>query len=235
VCKTFDWQSFVRSVYTPQKVASHICGWAGSLVIIISPFLLKHPALSEDVLIATLKRYVALVYVVVMSTNLVSTSPPTRKATEARFDLAELKQSCILINTADYCQTTALEVRHMTWANEWMNSSSVRRENPRKDQRWIQGSDQFSNRAWRIREVCIFSVTFLLYLTILQRHFCRDYYSTAWARISMRCCFCDYGSYILDYVKPSQRSISLCGWSGHCSRESDWSYQAPCGAEEVSS
>lgn len=39
-------------------------------------------------------------------------SPPTqvRRSTDTRFDTNDLKQSCLLINTADYCQTTALEV-----------------------------------------------------------------------------------------------------------------------------
>jgi hypothetical protein len=45
-------------------------------------------------------------------------SPQARRSAEARFDLNELKQSCILINTADYCQTTALEVRQMTLEND---------------------------------------------------------------------------------------------------------------------
>ena len=34
----------------------------------------------------------------------------TRKSMETRCDPAELKNACTLINTADYCQTTALEV-----------------------------------------------------------------------------------------------------------------------------
>ncbi|KAF8893571.1 Vps53-like protein [Infundibulicybe gibba] len=49
---------------------------------------------AEDVLIANLKR------------------PPNqgRKSADTRHDLALLKQSCIVLNTADYCQTTALEL-----------------------------------------------------------------------------------------------------------------------------
>lgn len=35
----------------------------------------------------------------------------SRKSIDTRFDANELKQSCVLINTADYCHTTALEVR----------------------------------------------------------------------------------------------------------------------------
>jgi hypothetical protein len=34
----------------------------------------------------------------------------SRKSLETRVDLDLLKQTCLLINTADYCQTTALEV-----------------------------------------------------------------------------------------------------------------------------
>lgn len=58
---------------------------------------------------------------------------------DTRFDLDEVKQSCILINTADYCQTTALEVMTLT-----MNAtgrmriepsiSSAGRENSREGQ-----------------------------------------------------------------------------------------------------
>ncbi|KAJ6498983.1 Vps53-like protein [Mycena sanguinolenta] len=49
---------------------------------------------AEDVLIAGLKR------------------PPSqvRKSTESRFEVGELQQSSLVINTADYCQTTALEL-----------------------------------------------------------------------------------------------------------------------------
>lgn len=38
--------------------------------------------------------------------------PPAhvRKSLDVRYDLKELKDACMLINTADYCQTTALEV-----------------------------------------------------------------------------------------------------------------------------
>ncbi|CCL98710.1 uncharacterized protein FIBRA_00714 [Fibroporia radiculosa] len=34
----------------------------------------------------------------------------TRRSIESRFDMNELKNACTLINTADYCQTTALEL-----------------------------------------------------------------------------------------------------------------------------
>lgn len=41
-----------------------------------------------------------------------SKRPPTqiRKSTESRLDVELLKQTCIIINTADYCQTTAIEL-----------------------------------------------------------------------------------------------------------------------------
>jgi len=38
-------------------------------------------------------------------------SPATRKSTESRYDVEEIKQACMVINTADYCQTTSSEVR----------------------------------------------------------------------------------------------------------------------------
>ncbi|KAJ7217738.1 Vps53-like protein [Mycena pura] len=49
---------------------------------------------AEDVLIASLKRPVSQV----------------RKSTESGFELSEIKQSCLVMNTADYCQATALEL-----------------------------------------------------------------------------------------------------------------------------
>lgn len=39
-----------------------------------------------------------------------SKRPQPRKSTETRLDLDSLRQSCLIINTADYCQTTALEL-----------------------------------------------------------------------------------------------------------------------------
>ncbi|KAJ7091114.1 Vps53-like protein [Mycena epipterygia] len=49
---------------------------------------------AEDVLVANLKRPISQV----------------RKSTESRFEVSELQQSAVVINTADYCQTTALEL-----------------------------------------------------------------------------------------------------------------------------
>ncbi|KAJ7902181.1 Vps53-like protein [Mycena olivaceomarginata] len=49
---------------------------------------------AEDVLIAGLKRPLSQV----------------RKSTESRFEVGELQQSSLVINTADYCQTTALQL-----------------------------------------------------------------------------------------------------------------------------
>lgn len=36
---------------------------------------------------------------------------PRKSIDSARFDIAELKQASMVINTADYCQTTASEVK----------------------------------------------------------------------------------------------------------------------------
>ena len=43
-------------------------------------------------------------------------------STDSRVDVESLKQSCLLINTADYCQTTALEVTLLaiTAALSWL-------------------------------------------------------------------------------------------------------------------
>lgn len=38
-----------------------------------------------------------------------------RRSTETRYDPNELKQICLIINTADYCQTTAAEVRFLLY------------------------------------------------------------------------------------------------------------------------
>ncbi|KAJ7647012.1 Vps53-like protein [Roridomyces roridus] len=49
---------------------------------------------AEDVLVAGLKR----------------PASQARRSTESRFELGEIQQSALVINTADYCQTTALEL-----------------------------------------------------------------------------------------------------------------------------
>ncbi|GLB36971.1 putative vps53-like, N-terminal [Lyophyllum shimeji] len=51
---------------------------------------------AEDVLIASLKR--------------APSQTQSRRSNDTRFDPQELKHACILINTADYCLTTALEL-----------------------------------------------------------------------------------------------------------------------------
>ncbi|KAK7473107.1 Vacuolar protein sorting-associated protein 53 [Stygiomarasmius scandens] len=51
---------------------------------------------AEDVLTASLKRPIGV--------------PAPRKSMESRFDVGDLKQASIVINTADYCQTTAAEL-----------------------------------------------------------------------------------------------------------------------------
>jgi hypothetical protein len=38
----------------------------------------------------------------------------TRRSLDTRMDSEQLKTACVLINTADYCQTTALEVKTST-------------------------------------------------------------------------------------------------------------------------
>jgi len=58
----------------------------------------------------------------------------TRKSTESGVDLDLVKQTCLLLNTADYCQTTALEVcltRILTTHSP--DRFSARREIQRKD------------------------------------------------------------------------------------------------------
>ncbi|KZT10830.1 uncharacterized protein LAESUDRAFT_755492 [Laetiporus sulphureus 93-53] len=50
---------------------------------------------AEDVLLASMKKPSAV---------------SSRKSMESRLDMNELKRACTLINTADYCQTTALEM-----------------------------------------------------------------------------------------------------------------------------
>lgn len=36
-----------------------------------------------------------------------------RKSTDSRVDMNEVRTACTLINTADYCHATALEVLHL--------------------------------------------------------------------------------------------------------------------------
>jgi hypothetical protein len=66
-------------------------------------------------------------------TGHVCVSPQARKSTEMQFDVNDLKRSCILINTADYCQTTALEVRWNISRMNITNSRSARGENSAED------------------------------------------------------------------------------------------------------
>ncbi|EGO00491.1 hypothetical protein SERLA73DRAFT_122492 [Serpula lacrymans var. lacrymans S7.3] len=49
---------------------------------------------AEDVLMSRLKRHPSL----------------ARRSADTRYDIAELNQACLLINTANYCQTTAVEL-----------------------------------------------------------------------------------------------------------------------------
>jgi len=68
---------------------------------------------AEDVLLASMKKYRNFV------TTLASYQPISRpvvqfqprKSTESRSDPTQVKNACLAINTADYCQTTAMEVR----------------------------------------------------------------------------------------------------------------------------
>ncbi|TRM70028.1 Vps53-like protein [Schizophyllum amplum] len=46
----------------------------------------------------------------VLIPGLKATTPRSRKSTESRMDDNALKQACLIINTADYCQTTAAEL-----------------------------------------------------------------------------------------------------------------------------
>ncbi|KAJ3505368.1 hypothetical protein NLJ89_g7457 [Agrocybe chaxingu] len=57
---------------------------------------------AEDVLVGNVKRQA--------SDLSFYTAVSSRKSTESKLDLELVKQTCLLINTADYCQTTALEL-----------------------------------------------------------------------------------------------------------------------------
>lgn len=56
----------------------------------------------------------------------------TRKSIDSRFEIQEIKQACLVINTADYCQTTASEVGFLflfeetTWT--WLSSRRKSKE-----------------------------------------------------------------------------------------------------------
>ena len=74
----------------------------------------------------------------------------TRKSMETRCDPAELKNACTLINTADYCQTTALEVSviHFTGTHgTHILSHAAGGEHPREVRRSLQGEDHTARRA----------------------------------------------------------------------------------------
>ncbi|KAF9446218.1 hypothetical protein P691DRAFT_761819 [Macrolepiota fuliginosa MF-IS2] len=46
----------------------------------------------------------------VLSLNTPKQRPTARRSTESRYDVNEIKQACLVINTADYCQMTASEL-----------------------------------------------------------------------------------------------------------------------------
>ncbi|KAH7888924.1 Vps53-like protein [Phlebopus sp. FC_14] len=56
------------------------------------------------------KKWLKIYAEEVLSPRLKRAQAQARKSTESRFDIVELQQACLLINTADYCQTTASEL-----------------------------------------------------------------------------------------------------------------------------
>lgn len=56
------------------------------------------------------KKWLRIYAEEVLSARLKRSQTTARKSTESRVDVTELQQACLLINTADYCQRTALEL-----------------------------------------------------------------------------------------------------------------------------
>ncbi|KAF4621282.1 hypothetical protein D9613_000203 [Agrocybe pediades] len=56
------------------------------------------------------KKWLRIYAEEVLAVNVKRPVVTSRKSTESRVDLDLLKQTCLLINTADYCQTTAMEL-----------------------------------------------------------------------------------------------------------------------------
>lgn len=70
-----------------------------------------------------------------------------RRSFDGRFNVAEIKHACLLINTADYCQVTALEVRlfFVTLGTRLFNPMRLAgRESQRKNQRRISRKSHFA-------------------------------------------------------------------------------------------
>jgi hypothetical protein len=69
---------------------------------------------TEEVLNASLKRYDAMIQrmraVILNIFRPVLVNQP-RKSMETRVDINELKNACLILNTAEYCQRTTEEVR----------------------------------------------------------------------------------------------------------------------------
>lgn len=166
---------------------------------------------TEDVLIASLKRYVfPVIFLHPQVWRIGHSRPPqsqSRKSTETRFDATELKQACLLINTADYCQTTAVEVRvNQNKVEVLSNFNPVRGENQREDQWWLQGKSEPTKRTGNVCQVRGSpNLRFWLHyqLNLIQCHLGSHCYPTARTWISMWCCFFDYGSYDVDRPEPS--------------------------------
>jgi hypothetical protein len=76
---------------------------------------------------------------------------------DSRFDAAQLQQAGLLINTADYCQTTALEVSPSQLFATGIEycTDTAGRENPREDSRQLQGESNISDRTRFVHEVFV--------------------------------------------------------------------------------
>ena len=68
---------------------------------------------SEDVLLPALKRSEQFYFSYrTFSHSSLIFRPPSqvRRSMDSRFDIDELKNACLIVNTAEYCQATAIEV-----------------------------------------------------------------------------------------------------------------------------
>lgn len=92
MCQVYDKSAFIRVVRRFQEVAPHLRRSAKSRVA-----WLIFDLLLDDVLMTALRR--------------VDIPPRDRKSTDVRFNAADQQTVCRVLNTADYCHRTALQVR----------------------------------------------------------------------------------------------------------------------------
>lgn len=135
---------------------------------------------------------------------------------DSRLDMSELKHACLLVNTADYCQTTALEVsarkqhkRNHTYLSREQLEEKVREKvnDEFKDRVTFQVErDQFV----RYVRLAFTSLSMSDIEKIHQRNLFGYHRLVAGIGIRDRTSLQRDGTNCMAYAQPSERSIRIC-------------------------